>query len=148
PHTIEGMNRFSIRLAALVVALAGCQRPPESEPLVFGHPVPQTGPNQAAGLLELQAVRMAVEEANAAGGRQVRVLHADTDDRPDAFLAQTPRLLAVNRVSGLIGGQSVDQLKQMPTPVVVEQAILVSPSGGTGSVLNRAIFTVGLSPSE
>src|SRR5690348_5164517 len=98
------MKRISVRLAALLVTLAGCQRPNDTEPLVFGHPVPQTGPDQAAGLLELEAVSLAVKEANDTGGRHVVVLHADTGDRPDAFLAQATRLLAFNRVSGLIGG--------------------------------------------
>jgi branched-chain amino acid transport system substrate-binding protein len=144
-----GMKRAALPFAALaLVTLGGCQRSSNSEALVFGHPVPQTGPDQAAGLLEFQAVRLAVKEANDAGGRRVTVLHADTADRPDAFLTQATRLLAVNRVAGLIGGSTVEQLRQMATPALVEQAVLVSPSGGPGALLNRAVFTVGLAPAD
>ena len=73
-------------LVLLPLALAGCRQ--AAEPVVIGHPVPLSGPDQAAGQLELMAVRLAVEAANAKDvpgyTRPVRALHARPGERVQA----------------------------------------------------------------
>src|SRR4051812_43807543 len=102
--------------ALLSVLLAGCQRT-SIDPLVFGHVVTLSGENRTNGEAELAAVRLAVDEANSvSGARPVRVLHADAGGRAEGFADQGTRLIAVNRVSGLLGGANQDEIFQLAGP--------------------------------
>src|SRR5258707_14536866 len=105
PHPRTPVRGF---LFLAVLFAAGCAKSPP-DPHVLGHVAPRTGPDQAAGLRQGEAVVLAVNEINVNESlwidkRPVSVVHGDTGPDLDGFAFQAARLLAVNRVAALIGG--------------------------------------------
>src|SRR5947209_6941040 len=78
----------------LLTVAAGCGRfsPPAPEVHRIGHLAPRTGPDQATGLREGEAVAMTVEDFNADENKidkkPVSVIHGDTGPDLDGFAFQ------------------------------------------------------------
>ena len=131
PHPRTGVRGF-LFLAVLVAA--GCAKS-APDPHVLGHVAPRTGPDQAAGLRQGEAVALAVNEVNVNEAlwidkRPVSVVHGDTGPDLDGFAFQATRLLAVNRVVALIGGTNAAELEKLIPVVQSREIALVSASGG------------------
>jgi ABC-type branched-subunit amino acid transport system substrate-binding protein len=138
--------RLSLLLAALLVA--GCTRSDNSKPIELGHIHP-SDPDDA----EFRAIDLAVEDlnkdsANLPTGRPVRVLHATGGSRPEEWGGQATRLVALNKVKGLIGGNRADVAERIGAAVQGENIIVVSPAGWAGSPPANDQFTVGIAPAE
>ena len=74
-------------------------------PLRFGVADPLTGPSAIFGLDQMQAVRWAVEDINAAGGvngRKLEAIIVDHQAKPDVGIAVVTRLISVDRVPAFI----------------------------------------------
>jgi branched-chain amino acid transport system substrate-binding protein len=74
-------------------------------PLRFGVADPLTGPSAIFGLDQMQAVRWAVEDINAAGGvngRKLEAIIVDHQAKPDVGIAVVSRLISVDRVPAFI----------------------------------------------
>src|SRR6516162_4015078 len=89
-------------LIALSLAAAGCSRG-TPEPYIIGHLAPRSGPDQATGLRDGEAVSMVVGDVTVSDEmridrRPVTVILGDTGADPEGFAYQATRLLAVNRV--------------------------------------------------
>jgi len=73
--------------------------------LRFGVADPLTGPSAIFGLDQMQAVRWAVEDINAAGGvngRKLEAIIVDHQAKPDVGIAVVSRLISVDRVPAFI----------------------------------------------
>jgi branched-chain amino acid transport system substrate-binding protein len=147
---ISGRNWL---VGATLFVLVGCGGEGEMAPVWIGHLSPLSGPDRASGESARRGIVLAVEEANKhpddqGAGRPVRVLHADTHGDSRAFGAEATRLVTVNRVVALLGGQrsaDVKGFRRLDRPDV----FLVTPLGLPGESLSSSrIFFTGLSPAD
>jgi ABC-type branched-subunit amino acid transport system substrate-binding protein len=137
-----------MRLSFLVLALivAGCSRS-DNKPIDLGHLEPNNH-----GEAEFKALDLAVEELNKdparlPTGRRVRVVHAPAGAKPEEAGAQATRLVALNKVHGLIGGERFDQAERIGAAVQGEGVVAVSPADWGGPP-SPDLFTVGVAPAE
>jgi branched-chain amino acid transport system substrate-binding protein len=136
----------------LGLLLTGCGGPPQPPPIVIGHIAPRSGPERERGLDAERAILMAVEEANAAEGqvmgRSVVVLHPDSHANPEVAQNAAVRLLAINRVAALIGGDSSASAELLCRTAQQYKTPLVTPTWLPSSVLTPYGFCVGPAPQE
>jgi ABC-type branched-subunit amino acid transport system substrate-binding protein len=122
----------------LLLLAAGCSNSGAVEPIWLGHLAPLHGPGQARGEAEITAMQVTLEEAReegwSIGGRPVAVRHVDAAN--GAARAEAVRLLAVNRVAGLILGPGVPDVEEVAAVargtaagVVVLDEVATVPSG-------------------
>lgn len=92
--------------------MSGCLGRTVPEPLILGHLVSLTGPDQVAGEASRQAIELQLsrmnEDLSSSTGRPVLVFHVDSRGDPKTVTDETVRLITVNRVAGLIGSLKVD----------------------------------------
>ncbi len=106
------MDRLGVRLlaaAAAFASIAGAGAVSAQEAIKIGAVIPTTGPLQVYGEAQINALQLAVEEINAAGGvlgRQVELVVADTATNPQVGVEAAKRLVTVDGVVGLIGALS------------------------------------------
>src|SRR5215207_6017624 len=110
-------GRTLIVLAGLLGA-AGCHSSSEPTPVFLGHVATLSGADRS-GERTAQGIRLAAQELNEGGlgaaldGRPLHVRHTDARGQVDAFEAEAVRLATVNRVAGLIGGTSAEEVARL-----------------------------------
>ncbi|MGE3803471.1 MAG: ABC transporter substrate-binding protein [Gemmataceae bacterium] len=143
------MTRFALIIALLA---AGCSGQQEPRPIQLGHPAPLTGPDQVRGLEEKQGIALAVEDVNAAEGqvlnRPLQVIHANTGSTTTGTGAVVVRLIQVNKVSALLGGQDVAALDNLGSLSQSSPVPFVLASGGAGRPTGKRVFFTGLPESR
>ena len=139
-----------MRLPLLLVALilAGCSRSDPNAPVELGHLHPADHDDA-----EFKALTLAAEDLNKDGdarplGRPVKVLHAPAGTKPEEAGAQAARLIALNKVTGLLGGERFDQAERIGAAVQGESVLAVSPADWAGAAPSPNLFTVGVAPAE
>lgn len=106
-------GRFSLSLAAATLILSGCKEAPplpkiDEQVVKIGHAAPLTGTQAHIGKDNENGVRLAIEEANAAGivigGRKVRFQLLSEDDQADPKNGTiVAHKLADAEINGMIG---------------------------------------------
>lgn len=132
--------------------LNGCDRK-AGDPHYVGHVVALTGPDRDRGLAAARGVQLAVEEVNAdqnrwVAGRKVAVIHADTRSELDTTAKQAVRLVAVNRVSSLLGGLTRPESDQMAKVAREYSVLTVGTSGTIGTPAVAEAFALGVTPAR
>lgn len=148
-HPRTGVRGF---LFLVLLLTAGCAKS-QPDPHVLGHVAARSGPDQAAGLRQGDAVALAVNDVNVDESRwidkrPVAVIHGDAGADLDGFAFQATRLVAVNRVEALIGGTTAAELEKLVPVVQSRQIVLVSASGGGVGQPSKLAYCVGIEPSE
>jgi ABC-type branched-subunit amino acid transport system substrate-binding protein len=138
--------RYPLLLAALL--LAGCNRSDNSKPIELGHVHPADVDDAEFRALDLAVEELNKDAANLPLGRSVRVLHAPGGSKPEEWGGQATRLVAFNKVKGLIGGNRADVAERVGAAVQGENLIAVSPAGWAGSSPGPNQFCVGIAPGE
>jgi ABC-type branched-subunit amino acid transport system substrate-binding protein len=128
----------------IVVFSIGCTSSDRDRPIEIGHIHPP-GPGEA----EFRGLKLAIEDMNRDPAslplnRPLSLRSAPGGDTPDAWHGQATRLIAVNRVAGLIGGARWSQAERIGQAASSEKAIAIGPAGWSGG----SLFAVGLSPTE
>jgi branched-chain amino acid transport system substrate-binding protein len=147
------MRRAICCVLSLAVSLAlGCGRRGESEPIWVGHIAPLSGADKARGEQAKQGIRLAVEEANAAGdvipGRRVAVDHADTRSDPAAARAVLKRLLTVNRVAAVLGGTETAKVENLGALAQSNATPFMLSAGAPPHPAAEYVFFTGLVPAR
>jgi len=132
---------------AFGILASGCNRS-DDKPIEIGHVHPV---NQHDA--EYKALQLAVEELNKdpsklPKGRKLVLRHAPGGDTPDDWAAQATRLIALNKVQGLVGGDRWSAAEKIGNAVQGETVIALSPAGWAGPSPSQNLFTVGLAPEE
>jgi branched-chain amino acid transport system substrate-binding protein len=136
-------------LAGLLLAGSGCYGTSGAPPVYLGHVANLSGANRS-GVHAEPGIRLALKRltddnlAEALQGRDLKVRHTDTRDSLDACESEAVRLANVNRVVGLIGGATPDEVARLDrarTPVLA--TVGVRPPGSSDLV-----FAVGMRPSQ
>lgn len=127
-----------------VLALAGCTRPPASEPLLLGY-------LDTMGTSGRQGVQLAIKEANETdglvAGRRVALL-APNLGNGEALQAVASRLVSVNRVSALIGGAFAAQAEALGRAAQPANAFVVAPCAAPVGQLGENAFPAQLAPAD
>ncbi len=136
--------RSSLALG-LILALTGCTRPTPTEPLLLGY----LGTTQEAGR---RGVQLAVKEVNETdgllGGRAVRMLAPGTPDEPEPAQAIAARLVAVNRVTALIGGADAAQAEAFGRAAQPAGVPVVAPCVLASTQVADNVFPAQLAPAD
>ncbi len=110
-------------MVALLLLAAGGRANPTGDPILLGEIDSRTGFLAAQGLAIAQGVRIAVDQANAAGGvggRPLRLLERDDEGKAERAVAAAEELVSRHGVVALLGGY-VDSLVG-PVSEVAERA--------------------------
>jgi ABC-type branched-subunit amino acid transport system substrate-binding protein len=137
--------RRSLFLFALL--LAGCSQSDAHKPIDLGHLDPGTHDDAEFKALDLAVEELNKDPARLPMGRAVRVVHAPAGARPEEAGAQATRLVALDRVKGLIGGERFDQAERIGAAVQGEGGLAISPADWGGPPAPH-LFTVGVAPAE
>lgn len=131
-------------LFPLVLFLAGCSSPPPPGPIVLGHL------NRSQGEEEVRGIALALEAINGDSakhitGRKVRIIHADAGSTPEEAQGQAVRLLAVDKVDGLLGPSHWRQIDKVALAAQSPLITVISFNGYAGSPAIAGLFPVGAS---
>jgi ABC-type branched-subunit amino acid transport system substrate-binding protein len=137
--------RFALLLLATVL-FAGCSNSDAGKPIELGHVHPSNSDDA-----EYKALKLAVEELNRDPGalplgRRLQIRHAPGGVTPDEFGSQATRLIALNKVHGLIAADRSAFAERVGLAVQGENLVAISPAGWPGASQN--LFAVGLAPVE
>lgn len=98
------LKRFSMIAATLVLAVACTKK--NSNEIVIGHFGSMTGADATFGQSTDDGIRLAIEEANAAGGingKQIKLVTMDTQGKSEEAAAVVTRLIEQHRVMAVLG---------------------------------------------
>src|SRR5258708_11572786 len=111
--------RRATALAALLLAgPAGCYTPAPPPPIYLGHVANLSGADRSGAHAELGS-RLALNVlagdnfSESLQGRELKVRHTDTRGLLDASESEAVRLTGINRVVGLIGGATADEVARL-----------------------------------
>ena len=140
--------RLPLLLAALL--LVGCDSSNKDKPIDIGHIYPPGGGTAGD---EERTIQLAVDELNKDPsrlplGRQLKRRQAPGGAKPEEWGAQAARLIALNQVHALIGGDRGLFAERIGMAVQGEEVIAVSTAGWPGPTPAQNLFTVGLPPAE
>jgi branched-chain amino acid transport system substrate-binding protein len=142
--------RRATALAALLLAgPAGCYTPAPPPPIFLGHVANLSGADRSGAHAE-QGIRLALNVlagdkfSESLEGRELKVRHTDTRGLLDASESEAVRLAGINRVVGLIGGATADEVARLDrahVPIVATAGL--RPPGASDMV-----FAAGMRPSQ
>jgi urea transport system substrate-binding protein len=142
---------LALALAALLGAGVAWRAANEAPPIRIGVLHSLTGAMAASEKPLIDAVRLAVEELNAAGGllgRQVEMVVADTRSDPQTAAAEARRLIEQERVSALFGCWTSACRKAVKPVVERYKHLLFYPVQYEGLEQSSNILYTGLAPNQ
>jgi branched-chain amino acid transport system substrate-binding protein len=153
PRYIDPLSgRLRTRLAcvgATILSLTGCQGGVSPPPLYLGH-VANLSATEHAGKHAEQGIRLALKQltddnlADRLHGRPLHVRHTDTRGQLDAYESEAVRLAGLNRVIGLIGGSTPEEVARLDRGHVP----LLTPCGVRPPGVSDMTFAIGMRPAQ
>ena len=143
------MKRLRYVLILAVLGFTGCPGNSEPPPIFLGHVANLSGADRSGKQAE-QGIRLALQQltdhnlAESLGGRPLNVRHADTKGQIEGYESVAARMTQVNRVVGLIGGFTPDEVTRLDhakLPVLTLAG--VRPAG-----TSEMVFAVGMRPGQ
>ncbi len=125
----------------------GCGRSSDTSPVPIGH-LHHAGDEES-----IRGVTLAVEQINAdsarhVAGRKVHVIHADGGTTPDEAQGQTTRLITLDKVDALIGGNRWGPVERLALAAQSPATVAVTCNGYGGAPFAPMLFPIGAAPSE
>lgn len=139
------MKRLLLSLALVLPLLGGCTK--KTNEIVIGEYDSLTGSDATFGLSSNKGVRLAIDEANAAGGikgKKISLITLDDQGKPEEAAAATTRLITQNNVIAIIGGVASGRTKAA-APIAQTRGIpFVSPASTNPDVtkIGNYVFRV------
>jgi branched-chain amino acid transport system substrate-binding protein len=137
---------------AAILVLSGCTTRAPLEPILIGNPIPRSGADKPLGTQIEHGIALALGEIKASGesvaGREVAVLHPDSQGNPDVLQAEAVRLITVNKVAALLAGTRAVEAGRLG-PIAQQYSVpTLTFSGSAGTSPNSFLFCLGISPTE
>ncbi len=150
------MNKFSIGILSLLIILIACaptqeMKKEETGKIVLGAMLPLTGDGAAYGEPISRQLMLAVDEINAAGGidgKMIEIKLEDSKCNPKDGATAASKLIDVDGVKVIFGGAcSGETLGAIP---IAEQAkvIIISPSATSPKITNAGDYIFRTAPSD
>lgn len=131
-HALRGV------LLSSAVALTAGAAHAQDNPVTIGGLIPLTGGLQAYGEATLTGIRLAVQQANEAGGvlgREVELVTGDTQTRAQAAIDAAKRLTSVENVAGLLGPMSSGNFIPVVTSVAAVEGTPILSNSATAPTI-------------
>lgn len=151
---MDTTRRFGVAVVIALIVLAGVltsQRSALPPPIRIGVLHSLTGTMAASERPLVDALRLAVEEINAAGGllgRPIEILLADSRSDPAAAAAEAERLIVAERVSALFACWTSACRKALLPVVEKHRHLMFYPLQYEGLEQSPNIFYTGLAPNQ
>lgn len=155
--TIAAMRNRTARMVFLLLALAAAfvlvyvLRPPPAPPIRIGVLHSLSGTMAASERPLVDAVRLAVEEINAAGGlleRPVEMVVADGQSDPRVFAAKAEQLIVSEKVSALFACWTSGCRKAVREVVERRQHLMFYPLQYEGLEQSAHLYYTGSAPNQ
>ncbi len=139
---MRNTKTWATRAAATAVAalLAGTAASAAADEVKLGALMPMTGGLQAYGEAALNGVRLAADEANAAGGvlgEKVTVVVADTQTKPQPAIDAAKKLVTIDKVAGIVGALSSGNTGPVASSVTSVEGVPQISSASTAPSLTN-----------
>jgi len=127
-------GRWALVLAGMAALAAACNRSPPPAgpgPLRIGLVGALTGPEAELGRVLRDGALLAIEQANADGGvqgRRLELLAYDSQGRPEQAASATVRLVTVDQVAFIVGGDTSGSTLAMAPVAARAEVPLVAPA--------------------
>jgi branched-chain amino acid transport system substrate-binding protein len=128
-------------LPALAINFANTTQAQETEPLRIGALMPFSGDLSDFGPAFFDAVQLAVNEINEAGGvngAPIELVRGDSATAPQQAVEEARRLIEVEGVSAIIGPASSGEVLQVAESVAGPAGVVVITASGTSPALTTA----------
>lgn len=138
----------TLALAVLALALTACGGP---KTIRIGYIGPLTGDAASYGADTLNAVRMHVDEINAAGGiggKQIELIAEDSRCNGADSASAVQKLVNVDKVIGIIGGQCSSETLAAAPIVEAAKILMISPVSSSPDVTKAGDFVFRVYPSD
>lgn len=138
------------RYLFVMVALAACTTA-SGEVVRIGYIGPLTGDAASYGADTLNAVRMKVEELNAAGGiggKRIELVAEDSRCNGADAASATQKLVNVDKVVAIVGGQCSSETLAAAKIIEPAKVLLVSPVSSAPDIADAGDFVFRVYPSD
>lgn len=148
------MKRLLLPLFALgILLLSGCQPTTDdgTGPIQIGALSPLTGDAAALGVDAHNGVRLAVDEINAAGGINGRIIELTSEDgrcSGTEAASAVQKLININHVIAIIGGLCSGETLAAAPFAESAQVVLLSPASSSPDITNAGDFVFRNYPSD
>jgi len=157
PLLLIGTATLFLHLLSVALPAASAFAASQQDTLKIGVLAPLSGPYAAGGTSFVQAVTLAVEQANAEGGvfgQRVTTVVADTQGRVDVAKAEALRLVSREKVTALVGAYLSEETVGVMEVAAAQRTVLLVPVAATAEITGmvrreyaryRYVFRVGYS---
>ncbi|MCR4675914.1 MAG: ABC transporter substrate-binding protein [Sphaerochaetaceae bacterium] len=149
------MKKFSVvllvALVAVAAAFAGGSNESAASEVKIGFIGPLTGDYANYGVRCYQAVQLAVNEANAAGGingKQITLIAEDSEGASDKALAGFEKLVNNDKVCAIVGAVLTGETLAVAEKAQEEGVLLISPSASADGVTDIGDFIFRTTPND
>ncbi len=150
PRSAQVHKRSLTILALSAFLLASCDVGGD-QPIKIGYIGPLTGDAAAYGNDTLNAARMKVDEVNAAGGingRMVELIAEDGRCTGAESASAANKLIHIDKVVGIVGGQCSSETLAVAPVANAAQVVHISPISSSPDITNAGDFTFRVYPSD
>lgn len=133
---------FITLLVLLMFSVMGCKSG-SSDVIKLGFVGPLTGDHANYGKMMTQAVRIAIEEKNAAGGingKTIELVAEDSEGKEDKANAVITKLATIDKVYGIVGGVFSSVSNAIAPIANMEKIVMISPSSTHKDLTSKGEF--------
>ncbi len=147
-HRVGSMLRH-LCLLILLLPVCGCSQKGAPETILVGHIAPLSGPDRALGEQERQAIVLALEadqQDPIVPNRKLSVIHVDDRGTIAQAQAEATRLITLNRVVGLLGGEEDAEAEKLASTIQPYGVTLVTPASLASVAGLSCVYSSNVTP--